>query len=247
MNPTHRPFMAATALLTLGLAACDSSTAPAEDTFDFTGDMALIVADAVAEDLAVMAISLPVGAAVSDAVAASAADFSRTRTRTFFDETGGEMDRFDALLTASINTVTETSGEATRRDIEIMIARERDMTVSGLLGEEVERTWNGTGSQDRSRVRTSDEIGTRSYLLTGTSATTDVVRSLDREVQPWPLSGTIARSIVVEVTNGPNGDETRSVDATLTFNGTRFATLILNGETFEVDLAERGRPGVRRR
>jgi len=241
MTPRQRLPIAGLALMSLGLAACDSSTAPAEETYDFTGDMALVVADAVAEDLAVMAVGMPGGPFASEA------EFSRTRTRTFLDESGAEMDRYDALLTASINTLTETVGQGSRGDLVVTLSRLRDMTVSGLLGEETERVWNGTGTDDRSRVRTSDEEGTRSYVLTGSTTTTDVVRAVDREAQPWPLSGTIARAITVEVTNGPNGDETRTVDALLTFDGTQFVTLIVNGEEFEIDLAERGRGSVRRR
>jgi hypothetical protein len=231
------------ALLALSvLAACsDESSGPAEADFDFSADMALVVADAVAEDLAVMSFSPPGGPIATEA------EFSRTRSRTYLDGDGAEMDRYDPLLTAAIRTVTETEGSATRRDIEITIARVRDMTVSGLEGEETERTWNGTGSDDRSRVRASDDDGVRSYILSGSTTTTNVVRAVDRETHPWPLSGTISRSISVEITNGPNGDETRSVVATLTFDGTQYAELVVNGEVFEVDLAERGRRGLRRR
>jgi hypothetical protein len=240
---TRPTFRIGGALLALvAVAACsDNSAGPATDDFDFAGDMALVVADAVAEDLSVMNFAMPGGPAPTEA------EFTRTRTRTFLDVDGAEMDRYDPLLTAAIRTVTETEGSATRRDIEITMARSRDMTVSGLEGEETERIWNGTGSDNRSRVRASDTDGDRSYVLTGTSTTTNVVRAVDRNAQPWPLSGTIARSISVEITNGPNGDETRSVEATLTFDGTRFAVLVVNGEVFEVDLAERGRRGLRRR
>lgn len=240
----NRPILRATGplLLIAATAACsESATDPGATDFDFTGDMALVVADAVAEDLQVMGLSVPGGPAAADA------QFTRTRTRTFFDADGAEMDRYDPLVTASIRTVTETEGSASRGDLEISLARSRDMTVSGLEGEETERTWNGTGSDDRSRARTTDQDGTRSYVLTGSTTTTDVVRAVDRETQPWPLSGTITRSVTVEITNGPNGDETRSVTATITFDGTRFAELVVNGEVFEVDLAARGRGGVRRR
>ena len=223
-------------------AACSDDTAgPAAADFDFTGDMALVVADAVAEDLSVMNVPALGGPSPTES------EFTRTRERTYFDADGAEMDRYDRLLTAAIRTVTETEGSASRGDVEITMARSRDMTVSGLEGEETERTWNGTGEDDRSRIRTSDTDGTRSYIVNGSTTTSDVVRAVDREAQPWPLSGTISRSLTVETTNGPNGDETRSVVATLTFDGTQFAELVVNGEVFEVDLAQRGRRGLRRR
>ncbi len=237
---TFRATCALTALV--AAAACSESTAGPDGTdFDFAGDMALVVADAVAEDLSVMNFAVPGGPSPTEA------EFTRTRTRTYLDGDGAEMDRYDPLLTAAIRTVTETEGSASRGDMQLTLARSRDMTVSGLEGEETQRTWNGDGSDDRSRVRTSDEDGTRSYVLAGTTATTDVVRAVDRETRPWPLSGTIARSLTVEITNGPNGDEMRSVEATLTFDGTQFAELVVNGEVFEVDLEQRGRRGLRRR
>jgi len=237
-----RHHLAAAGLLALGLAACDSSTAPAEE-FDFALDMALIAADAVTEDLGVMGLSVPSGIAGAE----GSVERTVTRDRTFFDATGAEMDRYDPLLTASIVTVTETSGAASRGPLELTLERERTTTVTGLEGEETERTFNGSGSQSRTRVVTTDEFGTRSYDLSGTSATVDVIRAVDRIAQPWPLSGTITRSITVEITNGPNGDETRSTTITVTFNGTQFAEANVDGEIFEIDLDARDRNRVRRR
>jgi hypothetical protein len=242
MNTFARLSRLSTLLLVGVAAACSESTVgPDEADFDFAGDVALIVADAVAEDLAVMSTAVPGGLFASDA------ERTTTRTRTFFDASGAVMDRYDRELTASITTVTETTGSASRSELEMTLARTRTMTVSGLEGEETERTFNGSGTDDRTRVRTNDEIGTRSYVLSGTHTTTNVVRSVDRQANPWPLSGTIARSITVEVTNGPNGDETRSTNATLTFDGTQFAELNVDGEIFEIDLSKRGRSSVRRR
>lgn len=237
-----RHHLAALGALTLGLAACDSSTAP-EAEFDFALDMALIAADAIAEDLDVMGVSVPSGLAGVEA----AVERTFTRDRTFFDADGAEMETYDALLTASIVTVSETSGTASRGALELTLDRERTMTVTGLEGEETERTFNGSGTDARTRVATTDEFGTRSYELSGTSSTADVIRSVDREAQPYPLSGRITRSTTVEITNGPDGDEVRTTEVTVTFNGTRFAEANVDGEIFEIDLDARGRDRVRRR
>jgi hypothetical protein len=56
---------------------------------------------------------------------------------------------------------------------------------------------------------------------------------------PWPLSGTITRHWVITITNGPNGDATRERTVVVTFNGTQFATITVNGETSELDLGTR--------
>jgi len=238
---TRHPFALLSALA-LGLTACESSTAP-EEEFDFAFDMALIAADAIAEDLDIMGVSVPSGVAGIEA----AVERTFTRDRSFFDADGAEMETYDALLTASIVTVSETSGTASRGALELTLDRERTVTVTGLAGEETERTFNGSGSDARTRIATTDEFGTRSYELSGTSSTSDVIRSVDREAQPYPLSGSIARSVTVEITNGPNGDEIRSTEITVTFNGTRYAEANVDGEIFEIDLDARGRDRVRRR
>ena len=122
------------------------------------------------------------------------------------------------------------------------------MTVSGLEGQETSRTWNGTGSGEASRSQHTDEHGDRSYDMSSTSVIEDVVRALPREENPWPLSGTITRTISVVIVNGPDGDVTREITAVLTFNGMQFVIMTVNGEDFEVDLAARESDrGVRRK
>ncbi len=233
------------AFLMLGaLAGCDDTVGPEDSFAELNADLALFMADAVDEDLAVMALSVPAG--VEGGPSLADVDRTTTRSRTFYDGSGAVMDSYDPLLTASITTVTETSGAISRSGLEMTLDRSRTMTVSGLEGEETERTWNGTGVDARTRIRTLDTGESRSYDFSGTSTTTDVVRSLDRDAHPWPLSGTITREVVVVILNGPNGDETRTRTVTVTFNGTQFAELVVDGEVFEIDLDQRGRTRVRR-
>jgi len=69
---------------------------------------------------------------------------------------------------------------------------------------------------------------------------TDVVHVQPREENPYPLSGTVARHIVVTVTE--NGEEigSRNVETLITFNGTQFVTMLVDAEEVEIDLATRG-------
>ena len=98
-----------------------------------------------------------------------------------------------------------------------------------------------------SRSRHSDENGDRSYDMTGTTVISDVVHGVPREDNPYPLSGTMTRDMTAVIVNGPNGDETRTRHVIITFNGTQFPTMTLNGELFEVDLSTReGRHPLRR-
>lgn len=238
--------IAAVAALTAVAACGEDSTAPAVDDAVLNDDLALLAADAVVEDLAVMNTVFPAGA-LGVPSASSVLEYTRTRTVTFYDADGNEQSAYDALLTASIHTLLEISGEVQKDGYEASLDRSRDMTVTGLLGEETERTWNGTGTEDRSRARVLESGDTRTYDLTGTVVVADVVRGVPRSENPWPLSGTITRNLTVEVVNGVNGDRTVTREVVLTFNGTRIVTLTVNGEAYEVDLAETGRNRVRRK
>jgi hypothetical protein len=151
------------------------------------------------------------------------------------------------VTTASINVVIDVSGEVVRDNWTATVERHRDMTVSGLEGDETTRIWNGSGNGSVQGTH-SDSLGTRSYDMSSTSAIVDVVRGLPREENPYPLSGTITRNISVTIIGGPDGDVTRQRTVSITFNGTQFATLTVNGETFEVDLAAQdGRHPLRHR
>jgi hypothetical protein len=242
----------------LAVASCsDSGTAP--DSFGeraTTEAAAALAADAVLEDLTLMDATVPLASALASArpqVANGPVDgrpglFERDRTVTFFDGDGNEQDAYDALTTASVHTVVDVAGEIERDNFSGSVERHRDMWVTGMEGEEVTRTWNGDGREAEERVRVSDQFGERSYHAEATSLIEDVVRSVDRAAHPWPLSGTITRHVVVTVTGGPNGDASRDRTVVVTFNGTRFATLSVDGEaSHEVDLGARERRNPLRR
>ncbi len=235
-------------LSTFALAACNDANGPSELDQALDEDVALVAADAVLEDLRQMYVSLGSQAAsgVSFDVAVPTGNFSRTVS--FFDADGNPQDAYNPLTTASIHVLIEMSGAVERDGWLATIARSRDLTVSGLEGEETERTWNGTSSTEVSRSQHTDENGTRTYEMSGVGTIEDVVRGVPRDENPWPLSGTITRSITVVITNGPDGDVTHERTVVVTFNGTQFATLTVNGEEFELDLAALQRDrAVRRR
>ena len=232
-------------LLIAGLGACESGTTPADAELPID-DVALIAADAALEDLTFMA-GIPIVRSSALSIDGRGA-LERSRSVTWFDEAGNEMDGPDALLTASVHYESSVSGSMSRGPWSASVERSRSMTVSGLLGEEVTRTFDGSGSEHHARSRMSDESGTRAFEMSGSSLITSVVRAVDRAAQPWPLSGSIRRELSAQVTNGPNGDRSRARVTVLTFNGTQFATLTVDGEEFEVDLAARdGDRGVSRK
>ena len=240
MTWTRTITMAAAALVLAGTAACSGEGLGPDARIDIIEDIALITADATDEDLEVMAGMVPGGAG------GGVGERTLTRSRTFFDVDGEEMEAYDPLLTASVLTEMETRGDVSRGDLTLSIDRTRVTSVSGLEGEESERIFDGTGTDSRTRVLTSEALGNRSFEFSGTLVVDGVVRPVDRDARPWPLSGTITRTVDVTIVNGPNGDQTRSAVVAVTFDGTRFATMTVNDEVFEIDLARRGRDRIRR-
>ncbi len=165
-------------------------------------------------------------------------DLSFTREVTFLDEFGDEQDAFDPQTTASINMVVSMEGDRTRGPMSVSVNRQRNVTVSGLLGDETERTSNGTGSASVNRTHHSDENGDRVYDMSASTTITNVVIAVPRQ-GTWPLSGTIAREITVEVVRGLEDTRTRTRSVTVEFNGTQFVSITIDGETFTLDLATR--------
>lgn len=243
----HRLMHGLVALSVIALAACSDTAGP--DGTDsqleslLTLDVAMVSADALIEDLAELQLAFGGGLG-----GAFAAPLDRVRTVTYYDADGNEQEAYDEVTTASVHILSEISGEMARESWSGTISRTRDITVTGLEGDEASRTANGTGSSAVFRSSHSDENGDRSYDMSGTSVITDIVQSVPREENSYPLSGTITRDMTVVIVNGPDGDETRTRHVVITFNGTQFATMTVDGESFEVDLSTRsGRHPFRRR
>lgn len=241
------------AMAAFALAACDDSgTAPQLDD-ELLRNAAVVVADATIEDVNLISAGFGFGAAeapeMGDRMGGGpgepggrhgiGGDFSGTREVTFYDASGAEQDAYDAETTASIHFVLEVAGEVVRDTWSASIERMRDMTVSGLEGAENTRTFNGSGSETVSRSRTLDDGSEATHDMDGTFSYSDVVVPVPGSDSRWPLSGTIHRTLNVSVVNGPNGDYSKTVDVTITFDGDETATAVIDGETVEIDLSTR--------
>jgi hypothetical protein len=248
---------AAVVALALAVGACgDDATGP--DALDdaVVLDMAVLAADATLEDVAMWVQPLGFGAlpaAPSKTTPGQpgghgtfSGEFSGTRAVTFFDAAGVEQDGFDRLLTASIHLIREIAGQITRDNFSASIERARDMTVSGLAGEETHRTWNGSGTENVTRSGVMQDGTERSHSMSGTFTYNNVVVPIPGSDPRFPVSGTITRSMTATRT-GPDGTVTRSVEIVITFDGTAIAQAVVNGEPMEIDLAAReGRNPLRR-
>ena len=240
--------------LTLGvlaaalLSACSNDAATSASSADalLNTDVATITADAAATDVELM--RGPGGGPFGLGLLARSGHFecntedrsglTITRTCTYKDAAGAIQAVFDSLTTASVTVHAEVKGDVTRDKWSGTVNRVRDFVVTGLAGKETEITWNGSGSGTAPRVRVASDSTTRTYTITASNTITNVVIPVPRTATSWPKSGTIAKRVVVKKADGTTTE--RAV--TIQFNGTQFATVTVNGETFAFDLSQRGRP-----
>lgn len=169
--------------------------------------------------------------------------FTHSREVTFFDGDGNVQDAYDPLETASIELHLATEGSVEKTFWTATVERERTLVITGLEGEETAHTVNGTASGRTYRSRNPLEGTERSRDMTTTAEISDVVHAVPRQDNPYPLSGSITRHIQVVVMEDGEVVATREVTTVVTFDGTRYATLMVDGETYTIDLEKRGVKG----
>lgn len=226
----------------LSVSACDDATGldALDDAIVF--DLAVMAADATLEVVSLW--GQPLGFSSGPQATPGqpggqrgfSGDLSGTRSVTFYDVGGLEMDGMDPLLTASIHIVHEVAGTITRDNFTATIERERDMIVSGLEGEETHRTWNGGGSSSMSRNGVLEDGTARSHDMSGTAEYDEVMVPIPGSDPRYPVSGTITRNMTATWTT-PEGTRTRDVTMVITFDGTAIAIAVVNGEVMEIDLS----------
>jgi len=243
MRTWMRPF-AFTAVLALGATACeDGATDPnAIEDDALLADMALVAADGMFQDLAHM-VSPSTWAGLGSAPEAAGIEIqgSKTfsRTVTFFDDENVEQARYHPEETAKMHIVSDLTRVVSHSFWSADITRHRDMEVTGLAGPETERTWNGTSNGTVNKSRHPEDGTVRSYAMTSSAVITNVVRGVPRADNPYPKSGTITRTIhAVRTVDGV--EEVRDVVATITFDDDNTAIITVDGESWEINLDDRG-------
>ncbi len=258
---------AGAALLCTAVTACQDSSGPSTREADvLTADVALVAGDAAFEDVSVIytqigAFGVPTGevartggwqgACPYDAASGrftcptqARENMTITRSYAFSDANGQPQSAFNGTTTASANFRSTMSGSVSRDQWTASIARTRDFTQSGLAGAETQHIINGVGSSTESRSRHTD-AGDRTYTMSTVATFANVVVPFPRTRGAWPLSGTVTRQITATRDGGAEAGS-RSRTATLTFNGTQFATMVVGDRTFTVDLGN-GRTAPHRR
>jgi hypothetical protein len=230
------------------LSACSTDStglSPAAESL-LNSDVATVSADAAAQDVELMrgpgvgpfGLGLLARVGSWDCDREGRPNFDVTRTCIYKDAAGNTQSGFDPVTTASVIVHAEIAGEIERGRWSATVDRVRDLTVTGLAGAETQMTWNGTGQGTVTRVRVAEDGTTRGYEMNSTTTITNVVIPVPRSATSWPKSGTISKHIVVKRANGTTIERT----VTIVFNGTQTVTVTVNGETFDFDLAQRGRP-----
>jgi len=238
--------LAAVAVLAVG---CDDGIGDQEviDEGGLRADAALVAADAMFEDLALMQdppiLALP-GMFPNLAGSEAPGNVTFSRQVTFYDGDGNVQDRYDPLLTASIKVEWDLSRSVEHAFWSASVQRQREMMVTGLLGVETERTWNGTGSGVVARSRHPEEGIARTYDMSSAIVIDAVVRGVPRSEHPYPLSGSITRHMEVVVTKDGQVVAERDVTAVITFNGTQFATVTVGPDSWDVDLSQGRLKGI---
>lgn len=239
----HR--MSAVGALAL-LAACSSTEPDGTANSNLTMDVAMVATEMGGQDVEVMhgpggvfGFGLNTDPSRFRCESAEHEGVTIVRTCTYADADGIAQTGYDSNTTESVTMHSEITGAIEREHWSATIDRTTDLVVSGLAGANTTMIWNGTGSGSSSRVRESDSGETREYDMTFSGSIANVVIPVPRTPTSWPLSGTISRDVTVTFIGGPHDGTTRQVSTTLEFNGTQYATLTVNGETFTVDLARR--------
>ncbi len=146
---------------------------------------------------------------------------------------------FNDTTTASIHVTATAAGALATPHAADTVSRTRDMTITGLLGHNTTRTWNGAGA-DTSSAYWADSAATRTENVSAASTFTDIVVTLPRSANPWPASGMIVRNATGTATVSKQGI-TRSLTVTrtvtITFNGTEFVPLTVGATAYTLDLA----------
>lgn len=229
------------------VAACSSDPSAPADAASVNANVAAFTAEAVGQDIQFMhgprgfwGFALRGGPGAFECDSFTGDHVTVERTCTFADSDGVAQSAYDSLATASATLHVSASGSFDRGEWgSSSFSRERDLTVTGLAGAETQRTWNGNGSGTMSASRVNDDGDTVRVEMTSSGSVTDLVIPVPRTDTSWPLGGTIAFTVTAAFTGGAHDGQSFTRDVTVTFDGTQYATVTVNGETFTVDLARR--------
>lgn len=158
-----------------------------------------------------------------------------------YDASGATQSQYDKVTTASINFIVSDTGASSissnGNTFADTVSRQHNRTVSGLAGDpDTVHTWNGTGTTSIKSVR-SGQI-TKVYEFTSNDTTSGVRFKQPRDINPYPLSGTVVRNYTV--VRSRYASDTTSKTATrrvvVTFNGTANVPMTVGSDSYSLNL-----------
>jgi hypothetical protein len=155
-----------------------------------------------------------------------------------FDAQSVEQAQYDDATTATVVFHYRASGSITKKKWSAEFSRQRDDTLSGLVGAETERTWNGVGADTVTTTHTPGPI-TRTFSLASVDTVSGVVFRLPRASHPYPVSGTVVRSVVVTKVKDGKKDlsSTSHSRVVVTFDGNQAVPMTVGALACTLDLS----------
>lgn len=140
----------------------------------------------------------------------------------YFDQSGHGMPGYNLLTTEKVEYWSQLDGPVgDGATFTGTTHRKSDQLLTGLLGKETTRVWNGAGvSADTTSYHSAS--GSRHYAGVELDSVKSVIYRQPRTPGSYPLSGDVIRVANYSVTSTGHATETRSVSRRIvtTFNGT---------------------------
>ena len=242
--------LSSTAVLVAALAGCGKSTTPVTP-----GNLTQTSANQIATQIGFLALlggttQVPgasmmvtdgLGIAATARVRPASAQFDTTVTDSnfswsmgvhWYDADGVEQGAYDSLTTTRVVVDAHAHGTATGEGHSMTIGSTSHLQLDGTATHQTQLTANATRADSISSSFTGP-AGESSFVMTCAGAIVNVVHIKPQSEHPWPESGTATWNVHAhEVAHTPHGNAERSymAEVAVTFNGTRYAALVVNGE-----------------
>ncbi|MDQ6738183.1 MAG: hypothetical protein M3Z30_10855 [Gemmatimonadota bacterium] len=155
------------------------------------------------------------------------------------DIKGTTQSAYNKSTTASINFIVADTGatsfSSNGNSFSDTTYRLHNRTVSNLLGDTV-HVWNGTGSGSVHSTRSGQILKIYSFVSVDTA--TGVAFKQPRDINPYPLRGTMAKDYTVVRTREASDTTTHTTTrhVLVTFNGTANVPMVINGANYTLNL-----------
>ncbi len=155
------------------------------------------------------------------------------------DINGATQSSYNKSTTASANFIVADTGATSfttnGNTFSDTTYRLHNRTVSNLLGDTV-HVWNGTGTGLVHSTR-AGQIA-KIYSFTSADTSTGIAFKQPRDINPYPLRGTMARTYTVVRTRQASDTTTHTTtrQVLITFNGTANVPMVINGVSYSLNL-----------